>query len=416
MNKPKHKNNFIIIKPSKHELRGQITLPSSKSISNRVLIISALSYSDYEIENLSDCDDTEAVIRVLNSDSNNFDIGAAGTAMRFLTAFLSKIVGEWTITGSERMKQRPIKVLVDALNSLGAKIEYTEKEGYPPLKIYGSALQGGEIDLDGSISSQYISALLMIAPNMQNGLTINLKGKVISKPYISLTLKLMAEFGIESTWNKGKITIAPQEYKPKQFKVESDWSAASYWYEILALKGEGEIFLEGLEKGSYQGDAEVARLFAPLGVNTTYTKDGVKLNAVDKTAASMIYNFVEEPDLAQTFVVACCLLGVPFSFSGLESLKIKETDRIAALIAEMSKLGYLLHETPDGILEWNGKKTNPREEIIINTYEDHRMAMCFAPAAIKFPGIKIAEPQVVTKSYPLFWKDLKQEGFEIIDN
>lgn len=394
-------------------LDGNIQLPSSKSICNRALIINALAYSAYEIENLSDCDDTRVVVDVLNSNSSDFNVGAAGTAMRFLTAFLSKVVGEWTITGSERMKQRPIKVLVEALNSLGAKIEYVEKEGYPPLKIFGSALQGGEIDLDGSISSQYISALLMIAPTMQKGLTIDLKGNLISRPYISLTLKLMEDFGVKSEWNKGKIRVEPQTYQPVKFTVESDWSAASYWYQILALKGEGQIFLRGLEKGSYQGDAKVAEQFALLGVHTSYVKEGVLLTTTGEVASSFNYNFIEQPDLAQTFVVTCCLMNVPFSFSGLQSLKIKETDRIAALIAEMKKLGYIVKEVDNGVMEWSGEKTQVAEDLAIDVYEDHRMAMAFAPAAIKIDGIKIKDPHVVSKSYPLFWQDLKSVGFII---
>jgi 3-phosphoshikimate 1-carboxyvinyltransferase len=404
--------NYKITAPDK--LEGNIiNLPSSKSICNRALIINSLAYSPLEVENISNCDDTKAVLNVLNSDSNNFNIGAAGTAMRFLTAFLSKIVGEWTITGSERMKQRPIKLLVDALNSLGAKIEYLEKEGYPPLKIYGSALQGGEIEFDGSVSSQYISALLMIAPLMQNGLKIILKGNLTSKPYVQMTLNIMEEFGVKSTWSKGIITVLPQEYKPVKFKVESDWSAASYWYEILALKGEGEIFLKGLNKNSCQGDSKIADLFTILGVNSSFTKEGVWLTAQEVEASQMIYNFAEQPDLAQTFVVTCCLLNIPFSFSGLETLKIKETNRVAALITEMKKLGYQLDEPEEGTLVWDGTRTKPEQNIEIATYEDHRMAMSFAPAAIKIPGIKIAEPQVVTKSYPNFWKDLKTVGFKV---
>jgi 3-phosphoshikimate 1-carboxyvinyltransferase len=400
---------------SPEKIKGKIQLPSSKSISNRALIINALSYSPDEIENVSDCDDTRMVTETLNSDSNTFNIGAAGTAMRFLTAFLSKVVGEWTITGSERMKQRPIKILVEALNSLGAKIEYIEKEGFPPLRIFGSALKGGEIELDGSVSSQYISGLLMIAPTMENGLTITLKGNVISKPYILLTLKIMEDFGVKAIWNKGKITVAPQEYKPIKFKVESDWSAASYWYEILALKGDGEVLLSGLNKGSYQGDAKVAELFALLGIHTSFTREGALLTFTGEVASSLVYNFIEQPDLAQTFVVTCCLMNVPFSFSGLQSLKIKETDRIAALIAEMKKLGYNIKETSEGLMEWNGDKIARQENPEISVYEDHRMAMAFAPAAIKIKGLRIKDPKVVSKSYPAFWNDLKSVGFQIED-
>ncbi len=401
---------YLLIPPA--QLSGDIQLPASKSISNRALILNALAYSDLPVRNLSDSDDTQVLFRALNSDGKHFDIGAAGTSMRFLTAFLSKIIGEWTITGSERMKQRPIKLLVEALNSLGAKIEYIEKEGFPPLRIFGSALKGGEITLDGGISSQYISALLMIAPTMQEGLKISLTGNIISKPYINLTLQMMSEFGVKSYWKENTITIPPQIYQPAACVVESDWSAASYWYEMLLLCGKGEIFLRGLHKNSFQGDAKIAGLFAKMGVKTTCKKDGVLLSLNGISVPKLNYNFVDEPDMAQTFVVTCCLQNIPFHFSGLQSLKIKETDRIAALIREMQKLGYEVEETADSVLEWQGKRCPRADKIVIDTYEDHRMAMAFAPAAFK-TEIAINNPQVVSKSYPAFWDDLQKAGFEL---
>lgn len=390
-----------------------INLPASKSISNRALILNALAYSPYDIQNLSDCDDTRVTVKALDSNDRMFDIGAAGTAMRFLTAFLSKTVGEWVITGSERMKQRPIKLLVDALNSLGARIEYIEKEGYPPLRIFGSALTGGEIKLNGGISSQYISALMMIAPYMQNGLKIILEGNVISVPYIEMTMRMMTEFGAIVEFKDNTISIEPQTYNPIQYKVESDWSAASYWYEILSLVGSGEVFLRGLNKNSFQGDSKVAELFEQLGVKTEYKPEGVLLTPTGKAVSRFEYDFVNQPDLAQTFAVTCCLKGIPFNFRGLQTLKIKETDRIAALINELDKLGFILTEPAEGQLAWDGEKssTNLFEEKAtipsISTYEDHRMAMAFAPAAIVTPVI-IEEPQVVTKSYPNFWNDIEK--------
>lgn len=402
---------YFVTPPTK-ELKGSIKLPSSKSISNRALILNALSYSDFAIRNVSDCDDTRVMIKALNSDDSTFDIGAAGTSMRFLTAFLSKILGEWIITGSERMKQRPIKILVDALNFLGARIEYAEKEGYPPLRIFGSALEGGEISLNGGISSQYISALMMVAPTMKNGLKITLTGNVISIPYIHLTAKMMAEYGVKVEWNKNTIAIAHQEYKAIAYTVESDWSAASYWYQILALSGKGELFLEGLNKKSSQGDSKIADLFKNLGIKTSFQKEGVLLSMNGNITPKFIYNFVDQPDMAQTFVVTCCLLNVPFRFSGLQSLKIKETDRIAALITELKKLGYVVSESSDSVMEWNGEHCEVAKKMAIDTYEDHRMAMAFAPIALKQP-ITINEPQVVSKSYPNFWEDLKAVGFEI---
>lgn len=406
-----------LIKAPEERLRASVQLPASKSISNRALILNALSYSPYDIQNLSDCDDTEVMVKALNSDSRDFDIKAAGTAMRFLTAFLSKIVGEWTITGTERMKNRPIKLLVDALNSLGARIEYIEKEGYPPLRIFGSALQGGEISLAGGVSSQYISALLMIAPLMEKGLTLHLEGNIISRPYINLTLQLMEQFGVKATWNGQTIKILPQEYKPIRFTVESDWSAASYWYAIMALLKNAEIELLGLFKNSLQGDAAGAKLFAQLGVGTAFTDRGVVLKYNGNAVKKLIYNFVNEPDLAQTFVVTCVLLNIPFRFTGLQSLKIKETDRIEALKTELRKLGYLLTDSNDSILEWNGERCEPEADPIIATYEDHRMAMAFAPAALVLPqGLKVADPEVVTKSYPAYWEDLRRAGFALIEN
>ncbi len=402
------------IKPPVLPLQGSIQLPASKSISNRALIINALSYSNEEIRNLSDCDDTRVMVQALNSNGNTFDVGAAGTAMRFLTAFLSKIVGEWTITGSERMKQRPIALLVNALNSIGANIQYVEKEGFPPLRILGSALEGGKITLDGGVSSQYISALLMIAPTMEKGLTLTLTGTVISKPYIALTLKIMSDFGVEAQWIGNTIKVKPQTYRPVSYTVESDWSAASYWYEILSLCGKGEVFLKGLQKNSPQGDAKLAELFLNLGVRSSFKKDGVLLTASGNYAPKLVYNFVDQPDIAQTVVVTSCLKAIPFRFSGLQSLKIKETDRIAALINEMKKVGYVLKETTSGVLEWTGQRCTPDKEPIIKTYEDHRMAMAFAPAAF-LCQVSIEEPQVVTKSYPTFWEDLKSVGFEIIE-
>jgi len=395
------------------EINLRIKLPASKSISNRALILNALAYSPYDIQNLSDCDDTRVTVKALDSNDTTFDIGAAGTAMRFLTAFLSKTVGEWTITGSERMKNRPIRLLVDALNSLGAKIEYVDKEGYPPLKIYGSALMGGEISLNGGVSSQYISALMMIAPYMQNGLKITLEGNVISVPYIQMTLSMMKEFGVEVTFENNIIDIKPHLYKPVQYKVESDWSAASYWYEILSIAEKGQIQLEGLNPNSYQGDSKVAELFGQLGVKTEYNAEGVLLTATQHYTSKFEYDFVNQPDLAQTFAVTCCLRNIPFVFSGLQSLKIKETDRIAALINELRKLGFVVVEPAEGKLAWLGEKspTNlPEGEANIPsicTYEDHRMAMAFAPAALVTPLV-IEESQVVSKSYPKFWEDLEQ--------
>lgn len=394
-------------------LKGTVVVPSSKSISNRVLIINAISNSFAPIKNLSDCDDTRSMLKVLNSNTNKFDIGHAGTSMRFLTAYLSRIVGKWEITGSERMLQRPIGVLVDALNHLGAQIEYVDKEGYPPLRIFGSNLTGTEVSLKGDTSSQFISALMLIAPCLPEGLTINLEGNVVSVPYINLTRNIMKDFGIESSFDGKQIRIEKGNYDVIPYSVESDWSGVSYWYQMLALAEGGEIKLEGLKKNSCQGDAEQINVWEKLGVKTMHNKKGMFIKHTGERVKRLEHNFNDMPDLAQTFAVACAGLNIPFKFTGLETLKIKETDRINALIKELGKLGYKLHEPQEGSLEWDGEMLEKASNTEIETYNDHRMALAFAPLALKFQEIKIQNPEVVTKSYPDYWDDLKNVGFEI---
>jgi len=397
-------------------IKATINLPSSKSISNRALIINALSYSPYPLLNLSDSDDTKVLSAALNSNNNKFDIGHAGTAMRFLTAFLAKIVGEWEVTGSERMQQRPISILVDALKSLGAQIEYTKNEGFPPLKIFGSRLIGKTIELDGSVSSQYISALLLIAPSIENGLTLKLKGEITSRSYIELTLKLMAKFGIQYHWEENKITVQQQNYLPRDFTVEADWSGASYWYEILSLCNSGEILLKNLELKSLQGDANIAGWFTQFGVISTQKTDGVLLSKKENLSPEkLIHDFIENPDVAQTMACLCVAKQIPFHFSGLKTLKIKETDRISALQNELSKLGAELTEPNEGELAWDGKINSNAliENPVIETYHDHRMALAFAPMALTGYRLQISDPMVITKSYPGFWEDLKTAGFII---
>ena len=393
-------------------IQASIQLPSSKSISNRALIINALATGHLTPDNLSDCDDTRVMIKALSSNEGEvIDIMAAGTAMRFLTAYLSVTPGTHIITGTERMRQRPIKILVDALRELGADIEYVDNEGYPPLRITGKELTGEAIELKGNVSSQYISALLMIAPTLKNGLRIFLTGEVISRPYINLTLQLMKDFGVQAVWNsENSLIIEHQAYKSVPFTVESDWSAASYWYQMAALSEKAEIELLGLFPASYQGDSRGAEVFAKLGIETTYTDKGVILKKNTKRVERLEEDFIDIPDLAQTFVVTCALLDIPFHFTGLQTLKIKETDRIAALIAEMAKLGYAIREANDSELIWDGERIEPQATPVIKTYEDHRMAMAFAPAAIYHPQLWIAEPQVVSKSYPGYWDDLERVG------
>ena len=372
-------------------LNQTIKLPASKSISNRAMIIHALSGSHILPDNLSDCDDTEVIISALRDNPYEINIKAAGTAMRFMTAYLATRDGEEHIlTGTERMKHRPIHILVDALRYLGADISYVGEEGYPPLRIRGRQLEGGQLEVPGNISSQFISALLLIGPCLRNGLTLSLKGDLISRPYIDLTLWMMREFG-----------------------ANADWSV----FDTIA---DDEIRLEGLMDGSKQGDSTVRYIFSLLGVRSTFatTEEGVPTTVTLRHSGHCVprleYDFVNAPDMAQTFVVCCCMMNIPFHFRGLSTLKIKETDRIEALKTEMRKLGFVIHDKNDSELYWDGERCAKSEETVgIDTYEDHRMALAFAPTAFRLDHLRINNPQVVSKSYPNFWEDLKACGFEI---
>jgi 3-phosphoshikimate 1-carboxyvinyltransferase len=401
-----------IITPPK-SVQTTIQLPASKSISNRALILNALSLSTAPIKNLSDCEDTQVIIDAFNSNTNQFDIKAAGTAMRFLTAFLAGMDGNWIIGGSKRMHERPIHPLVETLIALGADIEYIEKDGYPPLNIKGKKLKGGEVYLSGNISSQFISALLMVGPIMENGLIMHIENEIVSKPYIQLTIGLMAKYGVKVNWEGNTISVKQQKYKPVEITVESDWSAASYWYEIASLIPGSEITLKGLTKESLQGDSNVVNLFTDMGVTTEFESDGIIIRSIKKRTKKFFHNFVNEPDLVQTFAAACCFKNTHFLFSGIQSLKIKETDRVQAMINEFKKLGYVLKENEIGMLEWDGERCEPVVNPSIDTYDDHRMAMSFTPGAIALGSININDPHVVSKSYPQFWNDLKHAGFKI---
>lgn len=413
---------YIVKAPNR--IKAEINLPASKSISNRVLVIHSLSGGNSTLHNLSDCDDTQVMINALRDMPEVIDIKAAGTAMRFMSAYLSVTEGEHVITGTERMKHRPIGVLVDALRRLGADIEYVGEQGYPPLRIRGKQLEGGTLEVPGNISSQYISALLMIGPALRNGLELRLTGDIISRPYIDLTLHVMHEFGCKIEWSSvDTISVKPQRYDDREYVVENDWSASSYWYEMLALSEDKEngVVLPGLRDASRQGDSVVRYLYSLLGVKTAF-KNGdhgqdtkVALTRHFSALTRMDYDFINQPDLAQTFVVTCCALGIPFHFTGLASLKIKETDRIEALKTEMRKLGYVLRDVNDCELEWDGARCEAEDNPSIDTYEDHRMAMSFAPLAITLGCIRINNPEVVSKSYPNYWDDLRKAGFEITE-
>lgn len=465
------------------KLNASLTLPTSKSLCARALVINHLCQLPVPLVGLSDCDDTQAILQGLEVLRNSedaplrVDIGAAGTAMRFLTAlFAATPQLDVVITGSQRMKERPIGALVTALQAAGADISYVEKEGYPPLRIRGKQLEGGTLALPSNISSQYVSALLMIAPTMRRGLQLELVGKVASAPYIRMTMQVMKAFGVEAKWEKNIISVVrDQRYartlsshcettketeQAASYTIECDWTAASYWYEIVALHPDktARVFLRGLREASEQGDAVCAKWFEALGVTTTFTAEGAILEKSTKSpqvalecdnstsedtelssqtddnfcesnedlpqttshssqadyfyckdATPLWLDFAAAPDLAQTFVVTCALLSHPFHFKGLESLRIKETDRIAALIAELQKLGKHIEAIREGELRYTAQNdSSPAHPITIATYDDHRMALAFAPAALRFPQLSIEHPEVVAKSYPHYWEHLSE--------
>ena len=465
------------------KLNASLALPTSKSLCARALVVNHLCQPPVPLVGLSDCDDTQAILQGLEALRNSedaplrVDIGAAGTAMRFLTAlFAATPQLDVVITGSQRMKERPIGALVTALQAAGADIRYVEKEGYPPLRIRGKQLEGGTLALPSNISSQYVSALLMIAPTMRRGLQLELVGKVASAPYIRMTMQVMKAFGVEVKWENNLISVVRgQRYARTQsshcgttketeqaasYTIERDWTAASYWYEIVALHPDkaARVFLRGLREASEQGDAVCAKWFEALGVTTTFTAEGAILEKSTKSpqatlecdnstsednelssqtddnfcesnedlpqttshssqadyfsckdAPPLWLDFTAAPDLAQTFVVTCALLSHPFHFKGLESLRIKETDRIAALIAELQKLGKHIEAIGEGELRYTAQNnSSPAHPITIATYDDHRMALAFAPAALRFPQLSIEHPEVVAKSYPDYWEHLSE--------
>jgi 3-phosphoshikimate 1-carboxyvinyltransferase len=478
-------------------LNASLALPTSKSLCARALVVNHLCEQPVHLEGLSDCDDTQAILQGLEALRNSedaplrVDIGAAGTAMRFLTAlFAATPQLDVVITGSQRMQERPIGALVTALQAAGADISYVEKKGYPPLHIRGKQLEGGTLTLPSNISSQYVSALLMIAPTMRHGLQLELVGKVASAPYIRMTMQVMKAFGVEVKWENNLISIeSGQRYartlsshcgttketeQAASYTIERDWTAASYWYEIVALHPDktARVLLRGLREASEQGDAVCAKWFEALGVMTTFTAEGAILEKSTKSpqvtlecdtstsednelssqtdhnfcesneclsktdcrlsqatsnssqatchssqavhhsykdAPPLLLDFTAAPDLAQTFVVTCALLSRPFHFKGLESLRIKETNRIAALMAELQKLGKHIEAIGEGELRYTAQDDSPHAQAItIATYDDHRMALAFAPAALLFPQLSIEHPEVVAKSYPHYWRDLSE--------
>ncbi len=397
-----------------------IELPLSKSESARQLIIGALTPGRPLPARVADCDDTDVLLAALTDNSDgprHVNIGAAGTAMRFLTAYFACRPGcDVTLDGSERMRRRPIGVLVDALRKLGADIDYAGAEGFPPLRIKGRMLEGGAVELDASVSSQFVSALLMVGPTMQHGLELHLRGNVVSTPYIYMTLSLMEAAGAKADFNENEqvIRVAYGPYSREMPPVEADWSAASYWFEIAAISTE-PVSLRGLRRRSLQGDAALRELFKVTGLDSRFTDDGdLRLQLTPDSGSQLIADLADTPDIAQTLAVTCCLLALPFRLTGLQSLRIKETDRIAALQMELSKLGFITDVEEPGTLLWRGARFEPGEEIEpIATYDDHRMAMAFAPAALFYPGLQILNAEVVSKSYPQFWNHLRAAGFTL---
>ncbi len=405
--------SYTISKKDK-TLKGRIRLNGSKSISNRVLIIRALCPDHFEIQHLSNAEDTETLDRLLRSEDDLLDAKAAGTTFRFLTAYLSMQSGTQVLTGSARMKQRPVGPLAAALQELGADIQYLEKEGYPPLKIGSPKIgQSNRLSINAGISSQFISALLMIAPSLPNGLELKLVGSVVSQPYIDMTLRLMNYFGVEYQQEDQVIRIKPQSYQARDYSVEADWSAASYYYVLAGLADEVDLYLDGLYKESVQGDAVLANMMESFGVLTTYTESGIHLTKAKDFDLPKIfnYNFLTCPDITQSIAVLCGGLGVKTNFTGLQTLRIKETDRIAALETELNKVDIHFTTSEADAFSFYGKAVAVGVPGF-DTYEDHRMAMSLAALAMLWP-VQIHEPMVVEKSYPLFWEDLRGVGFEV---
>jgi 3-phosphoshikimate 1-carboxyvinyltransferase len=395
-------------------VRGVIHLPPSKSIYNRALIIRALCGEGFKISPAPSANDSLLLEKLLKTSASVIDAEDAGTTFRFLTAYLSQKPGEWLLTGTERMKQRPIEILVNSLRQLGADIIYADRKKFPPLQIRGQKLKGGTIDIDGSVSSQFISALLLIAPTLEGGLQLNLKGEVFSGSYIEMTLRLMEEFGIHADWTGNVITVEEQKYFGKDFFVEADWSAASYWYEVAALSEQADITLVGLNGNSVQGDSAIAKIMEQFGVKTEFMENGVRITKQANSNVPKVfsYNFKSCPDLVQTMAVTCAALGTEAAMSGIENLRIKETNRLHALYNEFKKVGLETRITPSHFY-LPESSLQAVSDLQFETYNDHRMAMSLAPLALKLGVIEIENAEVVKKSYPEFWNDLSSVGFDV---
>jgi 3-phosphoshikimate 1-carboxyvinyltransferase len=414
------KHNAVVSFKGQKDIHATINLTGSKSESNRALIIAALSKGEVKVKNLSDAADTVILNNILvnltttaEGERRTVNVGHAGTAMRFLTAFLSTLPEKFTLTGSGRMQERPIGILVDALKSLGADISYEKNEGYPPLLINGG-LNGNlsEVSIKGNVSSQYLSALLIIAPTLPNGLSLHIVGGLTSRPYLEMTLNMLASAGISHTWEGDTIRIENQAHQSATLVVEPDWSAASYWYSIAALADKADITLPNLREESLQGDSEIQQIMIALGVKTARSSNGIQLLSAEDEAIHQVLNLKDCPDLAQTIIVCAAAKGLNLAFTGLETLKIKETNRVLALQTELAKIGVTLNEDNE-VYTLNCDGLNFPEKITVSTYDDHRMAMAFAPLSLLINEVEIEDYQVVEKSYPDFWIDLQKAGFTV---
>jgi len=405
------------------QLKGSIRLPGSKSISNRLLVMIKLAESNTVFENLSTADDTIRLLKSLNEIETCYssripmivDAGNAGTVFRFLTAYLSVSEGKWLLTGTERMKKRPVGGLVKALNELGADIVYTGDKNYPPLRIEGSELQGNSVRVKASKSSQFVTALMLIAPYLENGLVIELKQKPVSFSYIKMTASLMNQFGAHVRLEEKTISIKQGNYKLKEMYVEPDWSSASYWYEIVALSNDADIFLTGFVKNSIQCDSICADLFKQLGVNTTFKKDGIRLQSAGKLTTSFEFDFTDYPDLVPAVAVTCTARQIPATFNGISHLKYKESDRLNSMSKELLKIGTKLEIGKGSLKLAPSKSFNLKKKTAFDTHGDHRIAMSLAPLVLKFKELTINDPDVVTKSYPGFWEDIKSIGLADVE-
>ncbi|MGB2137530.1 MAG: 3-phosphoshikimate 1-carboxyvinyltransferase [Flavobacteriales bacterium] len=402
--------DFLISHTSK-SINADLILPPSKSISNRALIIQALCQSKPKLLNLSQSSDTQSLVQALQTTSKTIDIGDAGTSMRFLTAYLSQQEGSYILTGSVRMKERPIGHLVEALNSIGADINYLEKDGFPPLAINGKALEGGKVDISTSVSSQFVSALLLIAPTLKKGLSLSLKGELLSKPYIKMTLDIMRYFGIQSSWINNTIQVEPQNYVSKDLKVESDWSALAFILQAMSIAKSAQVSISGLSKDSWQGDSYVLNLFEKFGLQYEFKDEKLYLKKLNKDLnGDYNVNLIDTPDLAQAYCCTLSALSKSAKIKGLNNLKLKESHRLKALHMELNKIGQHSRYSEDTIQLESSVLHTPTESF--DSHNDHRMAMCLAPFALLF-DIKIKNIEVVNKSYPSYWEDLKKMGFTI---